>query len=525
MDARLSSFLTSLPASVGRRIGRGPALVAVLGGLAYHALWLGVLTTDYGVESWFFRPSPLPPLLVLAVAGWLVWRRRERLRSLGEHSAPLLAAPLAALGAVVFGWAVFTRTADLLLPSISANLLAFAAVSRGGSGCRAVLLPALVLLFGAPIPAPLQDEILWGLQLWTASGAAWLLDAIGQEFFQGGVILRSVEHTFHVIDSCSGLKGIEILMLVALIVRELFADSGRRQWLLVAIAPVLGFALNALRIAYVAASPHPEALAGVEGDHTPQGLAVLIAGTGLLYALGSGLARNTRAADADADAEREPGTSAVRSAPWGLAAIALAGLVALTLALPRFEPPDPPSPPANVDFPKSKAGWTGEEVPSGPLFLGSIPGGLHRRYEFDGASPRLPQIVDLVIGFELAGIPYSSRLLSSKRMHPGPDWDLVRKNRERLWLLNREADLAVASRGPGSEHAVVYTWRPRHRGLWRESWRSLLAIEASPFRREDGRAVVRLVAYAPHDGQLALDRAKQRLDRFIAAFRQELAPL
>ncbi len=85
MEARLSFLLASLSASrfgslfasAGRRIGFGPALVGVLGVLAYRTLLQGVLATDYGMESWFFRPSQLPPLLVLAVAGWLLWRRRE----------------------------------------------------------------------------------------------------------------------------------------------------------------------------------------------------------------------------------------------------------------------------------------------------------------------------------------------------------------------------------------------------------------------------------------------------------------
>jgi hypothetical protein len=131
--------------------------------------------------------------------------------------------------------------------------------------------------------------------------------------------------------------------------------------------------------------------------------------------------------------------------------------------------------------------------------------------------------VDVLIGFDVADLATPSPLLSSKLEYPGPDWDIVRKGRERLWSLDRVADLAIATRGPGSEHAVVYAWRPRDEGLWRESWRSLLALESSPLRREGRRAAVRLVAYAPHDGQLVLDQAKQRLDRFIVAFREELA--
>jgi hypothetical protein len=99
----------------------------------------------------------------------------------------------------------------------------------------------------------------------------------------------------------------------------------------------------------------------------------------------------------------------------------------------------------------------------------------------------------------------------------------VERRRERIWLLDRAADLAVFSRG--EEQAVSYAWRPRDRGLWRESWRAWLGLESTPFRRERPRAAVRLVAYAPHDGQLVLDRAKQRLDRFVRDFREELNAL
>ena len=60
------------------------------------------------------------------------------------------------------------------------------------------------------------------------------------------------------IDGCSGLRGILILSLVALIVRELFAHAGAREWLVVLVAPLLGHALNVVRIAWVATSEHPE---------------------------------------------------------------------------------------------------------------------------------------------------------------------------------------------------------------------------------------------------------------------------
>lgn len=397
------------------------------------------------------------------------------------------------------------------------------AAARGRAGGRAALLPALALLLGLQIPTPLQNEIVWHLQLSTASWAGWLLDTSGQEFFQGGVILSNEAHTFQVIDGCSGLNGIEILTLVALIIRELFKDAGWRQWLLVALAPGLGFALNVVRIAYIAVSPDPQALAGPQGDHTSQGLAVLVVGTGLLYALGWAMARTAtpgRASVASAPPERT-----VRALPWRLAAAGLSGLGLLSLALPGFEPPSPGSNFTGVDFPAQQSGWTSESAPADPLFLGLIGGGVSRRYKSEHAPGLPPEIVDLLVGFEVASFPDTSFLLSSKFALPDPDWDLEHKRRIHLWQLDREVDLALASRGPGDEYAMIYIWQVRDGGLLRESWRSFLALEASPFRRAGRRAVVRLVAYAPHDGQLVLDRAKQRLDRFVMEFRKELVAL
>jgi exosortase len=510
-----------LAASDGSRSWCGPTLVGVLAAFAYRPLAASViqLPANEGFEDWLFRPSALPTPLVLGIGGWLLWRRYPRLLALEarRHTGTTLA--LAGVGAALFIWALLTRAVDLLLPSLAAHLLALASAARGRPGCRVVVLPSLVLLLGVRLPAPLQDEIVWRLQLWSAAGAEWLLGLAGREFVLAGVVLGDADHTFQVIDACSGLQGIQILILVALLIRELFAFSGRRQWLLVLLAPWLGYALNVVRIAYVATSPDPQALAGATGDHTPQGVAVLAAGTVVLYGLGWALARPLSPG-------RRPSTlrNAQRAQPWPLAVGWLAALVVLSLALSPFPASRAAAARAELHFPESGSGWTSERLFPDPWFIGSDPNALYRRYE-RRAERRAPEIVELFVGLDVAHLPETSRLFSSKLNRPGPEWSLERTRRAPLWMLEREADLSVASRAPGSAHAVVYTWRLRDEGPWRESWRSLLSLESSPFRREVPRAVVRLVAFAPHDGQLALDRAKQRLDRFIATFREELSAL
>jgi exosortase len=498
-----------------------PTALLVLLALAYRPLLASglELPTHYLIEGWLFRPSALPSQGILALAAWLIWRRRARLRASDAPGNLPLAALWLALSGAAFAWAHLTGAVDLLLPSLAAAVLCAGAALRGWRGCAALALPALVLVLGVRIPDPLQDEIVWRLQLASTTAAAGLVNALGGALNHSGVILQGPEHSFQVIDGCSGYRGIVILCLVALLVRELFADAGR-MWLLLPLAPVLGFALNVVRVAYVATSNNPEALAGAQGDHTPQGVAVLIAGTVVLYAAGVALSAGAKRRSAPAPPAESAGTWP--RVPAGLAAGWLALLVVVSFTLSPFELPARTRP-ANT-LPERRGGWVSEPLVGDPLFFGGGAQLLHRRYQPEAGSHAENEAIEILAVFEEDGNPDRTLLSTSKLSWPGPDWDVSSREPTTLYALQRDAEMAIAARPSSGVHAVVYTWRPGDRGRWNETWRSLLALDATPWRSARPVAV-RVLAFAPTDGPMYYDRAKQRLDRFLTQFREELSRL
>lgn len=507
----------------------GPLLLLAAGLFAYRAVLPAALgwPSRAGFEDWLFAPDQKTPFAALALAAWLLWRRHARLQALPGRAAPRTACALLALGTACFAWTLLHPSEHLLLLSLAANLLAYAAATKGRAGVRALLLPALVVLLGAPIPAPIRDELVWQLQLWATGAAAWLLHLAGFDVEQSGILLRRGPHVFAVIASCSGLRGMEVLTLVALAIRERFAASGRRQWLLVLAAPALALALNLARILVViviASSAEPQPPESGVANHALQGLVLLLAGTGLLYGLGRWLAGSARGARGRVGQVAQRPTGSDGASAWQAAAFGLALLMGLSLAVAPAS--SGPAVPAQLELPLQHAGWKGVDLGVDRAFFGPLSSGqaLHRRYERglseDGDAL---QVVDVLVGLEQEGSPGTSGLFSSRSAVPGREWSLAPLGSTRVAGLALDADVGVASRE--GEQALVYSWRLHDGGLWRETARAVLAFDAGPFRRDGRRAVVRLSTSLEAPDREARQRAMWILDRFASDFRDELAGL
>jgi len=121
------------------------------------------------LQGWLLTPSDTSPSVILALAGWFLYRRRAALFGLPRRGGPaLLSAALLAGGLLVLSWATYASAPDLLIPALMLLVLGVGCVTWGTASFRPLALPVGFLIFAMPIPPPLLNVVVFRLQIWTA---------------------------------------------------------------------------------------------------------------------------------------------------------------------------------------------------------------------------------------------------------------------------------------------------------------------------------------------------------------------
>lgn len=287
-------------------------------------------------EQFFFEANEAAGAPVLLLSLWLLYRRRHRLDILRGPGASVAGAMVSSLGATVFAWGVFTGAPDLQLASVIALLAGVVLLYGGRDGLRAYWLPILFLGFALPISPVLLAATLYPAQLVTAQFAGLMLNAIGvASVVQGDQILRP-ENTFIVIETCSGIRTIVTLSMLTILLIDLFERRGRHAAALIALAPIVAFLTNGVRVVTLVLNPH----SSLHSIHNLQGVAMLLVGLTTIYLIDGRLEWMFRSRTPGAEAG---GYGSLRgdyssSLPPSAPMLAIAALLGGMLVFGRFAP-------------------------------------------------------------------------------------------------------------------------------------------------------------------------------------------
>lgn len=507
------------------------AIASVVAGiLAYRSLawWNPDPHGQVHFEDWLFSSVEAIPQIYFALAAALVYRNRKSFRSAmdGAGSPALAILPLS-LGSALFVWGHYVAATDLFLAS-------FVLVSMGvallwfGTGFAAVWsVPCVILAFAFPIPAALTNQVFYSLRLWTADQAVVLLTLVGFPAYHEGNVIYGPEVSAQVIDSCGGLRAIEMLTLATFLFVHWSPANRLRGWLLIALAPPIAYGFNLLRVGSIIRDPTSDLAA----THTVQGwlaffgaLAVVVFVDRLLGRLLPGRPH----ADSASSPARDPSLRASdavalassRAGAWSVAlAVLLATLLGVSVWMPRWSPPEIEDSTSTtfivgstVALPLEMDGWRmGGRLPLDPDFLFTLkfPQYVNRPYRLDG------ETVDLFLGYGDRR-ERSRSLLSLKNALPGRGWEVEDRSFARLDAWDRRVVRVVARSGP--QRILTYHWYEGMDSVGLEALRALFAIDQSPLGQSPRPRVIRI---GTRVGVGALEEAGA--DRRLQAFAGALA--
>jgi exosortase B len=187
--------------------------------------------------------------IILAVALWLMWRKKDELLALERRPANFSAAVLLTVAVLFY---VVGRSQTVWTLEIASQNLAVVSLLLFFFGWRAIkvaLFPLFFLVFMIPWPNEWVDAITGPLKSAVSAVASVLLHALGYPVGRSGVILTVGPYQLLVADACAGLNSLFTLEALGLLYLNLmnYTSALRNVMLAILIVPI-SFAANVTRV-------------------------------------------------------------------------------------------------------------------------------------------------------------------------------------------------------------------------------------------------------------------------------------
>lgn len=238
------------------------------------------------INHWSIDDNYSHGFLIVPLAAYLAWERRERLKELTVRPATFwgmlfILGSVAVLTAGLLGAELFLTRIAMIGTLIGAILFLL-----GWQHLKALAFPVAVLLLMIPIPAIIFNQIVFPLQLVASRVGETSLELAGIPVLREGNIIILANTTLEVAEACSGIRSLVSLLTLA-IVYGYFADHRASIRVLVALSAVpVAIAANGMRVAGTGIAAHYYGSAAAEGFfHTFSGWMVFIVAFLMLFAV------------------------------------------------------------------------------------------------------------------------------------------------------------------------------------------------------------------------------------------------
>jgi len=207
------------------------------------------------IEAWIVDGNYSHGWLIVPLAGYFAWERRERLAATPVRPSwfglVVLAGSILVLLAGLYGAELFLTRVSLV--GTVAGIVLFL---YGWAHLRILAFPIAFLLLMIPLPAIVFNKIAFPLQLFASRVGESTISAAGIPVLREGNVLVLANTTLEVAEACSGIRSLVSLVTLGL-VYGYFSD--RRFWVravIVASTVPIAILANGARVAGTGIAAH-----------------------------------------------------------------------------------------------------------------------------------------------------------------------------------------------------------------------------------------------------------------------------
>ena len=249
--------------------------------LLYVPSWMELADTVWATDEQGHGP------IILAVSGWLLYRRRHDLAALPARPLGWLGWPILLFSLVLYA---VGRSQDIVTFAIGSQigvLMSLLLVFKGRAALRLLWFPLFFMLFMVPLPEALVAAVTAPLKSAVSAIASALLYSVGYPVGRSGVVMTVGQYQLLVADACAGLNSMFTLEALGMLYMNLMAYTNpvRNVALAILLVPT-AFVANIVRVMIlVLVTYHFGDEAGQGFVHGFAGMVLFIVALGLMLAL------------------------------------------------------------------------------------------------------------------------------------------------------------------------------------------------------------------------------------------------
>ena len=188
-------------------------------------------------------------LLLLSVAGWLMWRQWPQVRGLPDVAAGKLAILAFALGLVAYALGRTQQFIRIELVALWWTGICLLILCKGAAALRLTWFVWLFALFVIPLPFTIVLTLTAPLKEAVSAVATFVLSGVGYPVGRTGVVITVGQYQLLVAEACAGLHSMFILEAMGLLYSHLVGHkSWWRNGLLAVSAVPVSFLANVIRV-------------------------------------------------------------------------------------------------------------------------------------------------------------------------------------------------------------------------------------------------------------------------------------